>query len=234
LVRVAGVAASPPLPAANDAELAEAEAFKNSLINALMTGMSSLPAAAPMMLPTPPPGAMIPTPSNGPGAPPLIMIPTPTGPLGAPPAAPSSARGERPSLKQQNSLVRGGAALRCCTTQLLRTSLLSGNRGVTRPCAYLCCVLRQGGPGGDDEVRGKVREQLAGALQRAVDELKVRPALLTSQPHADWRETVSLRGRGQGVPRRGGGAHARACLRWHQCSHHEHAQQRPLPRCALP
>ncbi|KAG2425920.1 hypothetical protein HXX76_013294 [Chlamydomonas incerta] len=70
--------------AGGDADMAEAEAFKNNLINALMHNISGGPGSHP-------PG-MIPTPGS---QPPMLMIPTPgvTGP--------GSARG---ALKQQSSL----------------------------------------------------------------------------------------------------------------------------------
>ncbi|KAG2434974.1 hypothetical protein HYH02_011973 [Chlamydomonas schloesseri] len=69
--------------AGGDADMAEAEAFKNNLINALMHNIGG-PAG-------PPPG-MIPTPGS---QPPMLMIPTPGG------TGPGSARG---TLKQQSSL----------------------------------------------------------------------------------------------------------------------------------
>ncbi|KXZ54341.1 hypothetical protein GPECTOR_5g423 [Gonium pectorale] len=115
--------------AAADSDMAEAEAFRNSLINALMHSFSG-PGPAGGMIPTPG-GAMIPTPGSG-GT---IMIPTPGG-AGEPPGSargPGSGRGERSSsLKHQGSLTNAG----------------------------------------DEEVRSKVREQLVGPLQKAMDELK--------------------------------------------------------------
>lgn len=75
--------------AGGDADMAEAEAFKNNLINALMHNISGAPGSHP-------PG-MIPTPGS---QPPMLMIPTPGG------TGPGSARG---ALKQQSSLVSASA-----------------------------------------------------------------------------------------------------------------------------
>ncbi|KAG2485897.1 hypothetical protein HYH03_015342 [Edaphochlamys debaryana] len=87
-----GAGAGGALGAAADSDMAEAEAFKNSLISALMHTIGGQ---------APEPSAMIPTP-GGSGAP-MLMIPTPGGPPG-----PGSARGDR-GLRQQASLPSAGS-----------------------------------------------------------------------------------------------------------------------------
>ncbi|GIL58922.1 hypothetical protein Vafri_13930, partial [Volvox africanus] len=144
--RPPGAAAVTPGEPLADNDMAEAEAFKNSLMSALMHTFSGPPST---MIPTPGAG-MIPTPgpagSGGTAASahtPMIMIPTPGGAHAGETsgsgrgAAGGSTRSERQGgLRSQNSLPTAGSA------------------------------------GNDDEVRSKVREQLASALQRARDELK--------------------------------------------------------------
>ncbi|EFJ50430.1 hypothetical protein VOLCADRAFT_88764 [Volvox carteri f. nagariensis] len=161
-----GGAAGDALAADND--MAEAEAFKNSLMNALMHTFGGGPPST--MIPTPG-GIMIPTPGPAGGAvaaaaaagtvgvagghAPMIMIPTPGGAAGGaagsggnmPGEAPGSARGSGSGGHLRGERHGGG----------LRTQ-------ASLPSA--------GSVGNDDEVRSKVREQLASALQRALDELK--------------------------------------------------------------
>ncbi|GIM16151.1 hypothetical protein Vretimale_18805 [Volvox reticuliferus] len=144
--RAAGAAAVTAGDPLADNDMAEAEAFKNSLMSALMHTFSGPPST---MIPTPG-GGMIPTPgpagAGGTAATahtPLIMIPTPGGAHAGETsgsgrgAAGGSTRSERHgTLRSQNSLPTAGSA------------------------------------GNDEDVRSKVREQLASALQRARDELK--------------------------------------------------------------
>ncbi|GFR47670.1 hypothetical protein Agub_g9414, partial [Astrephomene gubernaculifera] len=159
----AATALPPGVTPAPDSDMAEAEAFKNSIISALMHTFAGGPAAPSTMIPTPSGAMMMPTPGGSAGhhtPGPMIMIPTPGGAgghghhghghghghssgggAGAGGEAPHSARGGAPGSGRLSSL-RHQASL---------------------PSA--------GSSGGDEEVRSKVREQLAAALQRAVEEL---------------------------------------------------------------